>query len=190
MEKELYSKYAGLSAFIGTFQFILAMIIAEARYVGYSIRNNYISDLGVGATAPIFNTSIIIFGILIILASFLIYKGLNFRLFSILMFIAGLGAALVGVFPENSPYHIHTIVSFITFFFGSLAVISSFKVQKSIMSYVSVIIGLISLTSLILYALGITLGIGFGGMERMIAYPILLWTLYFSGYLYSLESKL
>ncbi len=187
MTKNLYNKCAGIFAFLGTFQFIIIMIIAEAKYPEYSVRNNYISDLGVGSTASIFNTSIIIFGILIVITSYLVYKGFNAKLFPSLMFIAGAGAALVGVFPENSPYNIHTIVSFITFFFGSLAVISSFKLQKPLMSYISLIVGLISFISLILYVSGITLGIGFGGLERMIAYPILLWTLYFSGYLYALE---
>lgn len=187
MNGKTYTKYAGALAFAGTFQFIIAMIIAEAKYSGYSIRNNYISDLGVGPTAPIFNTSIIIFGIAIVIVSYLVYKSINVKLFPALMFIAGLGAALVGVFPEGSPYHIHTLVSFVTFFFGSLAVISSFRIQKHIMSYISVLIGLVSLISLSFYIYGITLGIGVGGLERMIAYPILLWTLYFSGYLYSLK---
>ncbi|MDP8023803.1 MAG: DUF998 domain-containing protein [Nitrososphaeria archaeon] len=187
MDKDIYSKYAGILAFLGTFQFIIMMIIAEAEYAGYSIRNNYISDLGVGSTAPIFNISIIIFGLFIAIASYMVYKGTNTKLFPSLMFIAGLGAFLVGVFPEYSPYHIHTIVSFITFFFGSLAVISSFRLQKSLMSYISIVVGLFSLVSLFLYIFGITLGIGFGGLERMIAYPVLLWTLYFSGYLYSLK---
>jgi hypothetical membrane protein len=187
MNNENYTKYAGALAFVGTFQFIIAMIVAEAKYTGYSISNNYISDLGVGPTASIFNTSIIIFGIVIVIVSYLVYKSINVKLFPALMFIAGLGAALVGVFPENSPYHIHTLVSFVTFFFGSLAVISSFRIQKRIMSYISVLIGLLSLISLGLFISGITLGIGVGGIERLIAYPILLWTLYFSGYLYSLK---
>jgi len=187
MNSENYKKYAGALAFVGTFQFIIAMIVAEAKYTGYSISNNYISDLGVGPTAPIFNTSIIIFGIVIVIVSYLVYKSINVKLFPALMFIAGLGAALVGVFPENSPYHIHTLVSFVTFLFGSLAVISSFRIQKRIMSYISVLIGLLSLISLGLFISGITLGIGVGGIERLIAYPILLWTLYFSGYLYLLK---
>ena len=52
--------------FVGAAQFVLAMIIAEARYPGYSIAKNAISDLGVGRTARLFNASIIVFGAAIV----------------------------------------------------------------------------------------------------------------------------
>ncbi|MGC8569689.1 MAG: DUF998 domain-containing protein [Nitrososphaeria archaeon] len=184
MNGNSYLERAGVITFVGTFQFIIMMIVAEAEYKGYSISSNYISDLGVGSTAPIFNFSIMIFGMAVMISSYLVYKGLKTKLFPALMFIGGLGAFLVGVFPEYTPYHIHTIVSFITFLFGSLAVISSYRLQGSLMKYVSVLVGLFSLISLFLFASGVTLGLGVGGIERMIAYPVLLWILYFSGYLY------
>jgi len=56
----------GSLCFVGAAQFVLAMIIAEARYPGYSIANNAISDLGVGRTARLFNASIIVFGAAIV----------------------------------------------------------------------------------------------------------------------------
>jgi len=52
--------------FVGAAQFVLAMIIAEARYPGYSIANNAISDLGVGRTARLFNASVMVFGAAIV----------------------------------------------------------------------------------------------------------------------------
>ncbi len=184
MNDSSHLRNAGVITFVGTFQFIIMMIVAEAEYKGYSISSNYISDLGVGSTSFVFNPSIMIFGIAIMISSYLVYKGLKTKLFPTLMFIGGLGAFLVGVFPEYSPYHIHTIVSFITFLFGSLAVISSYRLQGSLMKYISILVGLFSLVSLFLFASGVTLGLGPGGIERMIAYPVLLWILYFSGYLY------
>lgn len=41
-------KVAGAFIFVAITQFILGVIVSEALYPGYSIANNYISDLGVG----------------------------------------------------------------------------------------------------------------------------------------------
>jgi hypothetical membrane protein len=50
-------------------------------------------------------------------------------------------------------------------------------------SAVTVILGLMSLGSLALFIARMDLGLGVGGMERMIAYPILMWGAGFGGYL-------
>jgi hypothetical membrane protein len=42
-------------------------------------------------------------------------------------------------------------------------------------SVISVILGLITLGALVLFMVGMDLGLGVGGMERMIVYPILMW---------------
>jgi hypothetical membrane protein len=77
------------------------------------------------------------------------------------------------------------IVSFITFFFGGLGVIAAAKIVKSPFSYFSILMGIASITALVLYGANIYLGLGPGGMERMIAYPVLLWAISFGGYLMS-----
>jgi len=46
-------------------------------------------------------------------------------------------------------------------------------------------LGAMSLVALVLFASGIYLGLGKGGMERMIAYPALLWMVGFGGHLMS-----
>jgi len=46
-------------------------------------------------------------------------------------------------------------------------------------------LGTMSLVALVLFSSGIYLGLGKGGMERMIAYPALLWMVGFSGHLMS-----
>jgi hypothetical membrane protein len=40
-----HRKVAGALVFIGGSQFVLGMLVAEALYLGYSISQNYISDL-------------------------------------------------------------------------------------------------------------------------------------------------
>jgi hypothetical membrane protein len=60
-------KVAGTLLFVGAVQFIVfGLITAEAGYEGYSTSGNYISDLGVGSTALIFNSSVFLLGILIV----------------------------------------------------------------------------------------------------------------------------
>jgi len=43
--------------FLGAAQYILLINIAEALYPGYSVATNAMSDLGVGQTAALFNSS-------------------------------------------------------------------------------------------------------------------------------------
>ena len=175
-------KLAGTLLFTGAAQFILAMIIAEALYPGYSTSANYISDLGVGPSALIFNTSIFLLGIMIVAGTYLIYRALRPRLFTVLLTLAGVGAMGVGIFTEDF-LTVHFVASVVTFLFGSLAAISSYRLIRTPLKYLSAILGLFGLMALILMASGLTLDLGVGGIERMIAYPILLWGMGFGGHL-------
>ncbi len=100
--------------------------------------------------------------------------------------LSGLGAISVGMFTETAGF-LHVIVSFIAFFFAGLGAIAASKVVKEPFSYFSILMGIASITALVLYGTNIFLGLGPGGMERMIAYPVLLWSISFGGYLMSPE---
>ena len=109
---------------IGAVQFIAAMIAVQFQYGGYSLSQNYISDLG-GAHSPwalVFDGSVILLGVCAILGIVLVWSafepgphrgvGLGF------VIIAGIGAIGVGVFPETTPVlngGMHDIVSAIAF---------------------------------------------------------------------------
>jgi hypothetical membrane protein len=182
---------AGTFMFVGGVQFVIGMILAEIFYPGYNVSGNYISDLGATCrdtciiyqpTAFIFNTSVIILGILILLSSYFIWQEFQNYLISILIGLSGLGAVGVGLFPETTG-NLHLIVSFIAFFFAALSAIAASKLVKSPFTYFSVILGIASLAALALFGLQFYLGLGPGGMERMIAYPVLLWVVGFGGYL-------
>lgn len=94
------------------------------------------------------------------------------------------------MFPEDSPL-MHEIVSDIAFIFAGLVPIAACRLVGRPFSYFSAVMGLLSLSALVLlsaeYSFGLGqqfyLGLGRGGMERMIAYPTLLWDLAFGGYL-------
>jgi len=184
---------SGVSLFTGAVLFLTGMHIAEYLYPGYSVSGNYISDLGATCRATctvyqpsafIFNSSVILLGITIILSSYFIWREFNSSIIAALFFLSGLGAIGVGSFPETAG-SLHAIVSFVTFFFGGLAAIATSRLVKAPFSYFSVLMGLSSLTALVLFGLNTYLGLGPGGMERMIAYPVLMWALGFGGYMMS-----
>lgn len=177
-------KMAGVLMVIGSVQFLLILVIAEALYPGYSVSTNYISDLGVGPVALLFNSSVFLLGILILAGAYFVHRTFGFTLFSVLLILTGIGAVGVGLFPEDAGI-IHAVFSLITFVFGGISAIVSYKVQNSPFSYFSVLLGVLSLVALALLAFGTYLGLGPGGMERMIAHPVLLWGVGFGGSLMS-----
>lgn len=179
---------AGLLILFGITQFMIMMIVSEALYPSYSVANNYISDLGVGVTANIFNTSIIILGLSTILASIFIRYVIKDRVFPTTILLAGIGAAGVGIFPEGSPYELHFIMSAITFIFASISAILSSRESPKCIGIPSIVLGVASLVALTLFALGIYLGLGHGGMERLIVYPVFSWALMYSGYIMSIKN--
>jgi len=177
-----YAKVAGALVFIGAVQFLFGLIIAEALYPDYSISENYISDLGVGSSAVIFNSSVFFLGVTIVIGAYFIWREFDSKLFFIFLVLTGFGAMGVGLFTEDAGT-IHAVVSLITFVFGGLSAIASYKLQRSPLSYFAVLLGIMTLVALALFISGIYLGLEKGGMERMVAYPVLLWTVGFSSHL-------
>jgi len=183
-------KVAGTLFFIAATQFVLGLIVSEALFSGYSISDNYISDLGVGSSSMIFNSSVFLLGLLLIVGAYFLQRAFDFKMLTVLLVLTAIGAMGVGIFTEDFGI-IHSVVSLIAFLFGGLSAIFSvicsyvheFKLLKMPFSAVTVILGLMSLGSLALFIARMDLGLGVGGMERMIAYPILMWGAGFGGYL-------
>jgi hypothetical membrane protein len=185
---KLFRKVAGSLVLVGAAQFIVGMMVAEALYSGYSVRDNYISDLGVGPSALVFNSSVFLFGLTIVIASYCIWRVFGGKLIPVLFAIAGAGVMGVGVFTENAGA-IHGVVSLIAFLFGGLSAIAAYKLEKPPLNYISVIMGFLALIALVLFATENFLGLGKGGMERMVAYPMVLWAVAFGGHLIGSEDK-
>jgi hypothetical membrane protein len=179
-------KIAGLLLFIAGVVGVLGIIVAEALYPGYSTSQNYISDLGVGPSATIFNTSLMVLGLLTLASSYFIQKTFKTALFTIPLAITGIGAIGVGIFTEDFQT-IHFIFSLITFLFAGITSIISYKLGKPPLSYLSIILGGFTLLALVLFGSGTYMGLGKGGMERLIAYPALLWSTGFGGHLVGLS---
>ncbi|BCS92917.1 hypothetical protein L3N51_00805 [Metallosphaera sp. J1] len=164
----------GVLLAIGVIQFWILMLIAEELYPGYNLDHNYISDLGVGRTAPIFNSSIIVLGVLVVACGILMSK----RSISPLLIIGGLGMIGVGIFPETTGTP-HLISALIAFLFSGLASFPAFKLSSTPLRYSYPILGIISLVSLFLFVSHNYLGLGPGGVERMIVLPDIIWAISF-----------
>jgi hypothetical membrane protein len=170
----------GTLFFVGAAQFILMIVIAEARYPGgYSVATNALSNLGVGQTALFYSAWIAVCGAFVLIGSLLGRRTLGTGLTTTLA-VAGACAVGVGLFPVRTSAP-HTFFAFAAFVFGATSVIISYRVLRPPLSHFSVGLGIIALVALVLLLTHHDLGIGPGGMERMIAYPIFLWALGFGG---------
>ena len=162
--------------------------IAEFLYPGYSVSQNYISDLGIGPepSRGIFTVALIGFGVMVLMAAVLIRIEDKRNLLWLFFGLSGLGAIGVGVFNENiiGP---HAFFAMLAFVFGNIAAIYSFTKARPPFSWISIALGLIGLSALVLLATGNYLDLGVGGMERIVFYSGVLWALAFSGYLLSSE---
>jgi hypothetical membrane protein len=182
-------KVAGVLFFVAASQFVIGMMIAEARGIsGYSISTNYISDLGVGPSAMIFNSSVFLLGLLVLVGAYFLQRALKFKPLTVLLVLTAIGAMGVGVFTEDWGW-VHPVVSLIAFLFGGLSSIASYRLLKRPLSIIAVILGLMTLGALGLFSANVYLGLGAGGMERMIVYPVLTWGAGFGGYLLANSDK-
>lgn len=174
---------AGLLIFIGTTLFLFGIIISEALYPGYHV-TQVISDLGVGPTAWLFNSTIFIFGLSLVISAYLLLNIGTNRYFSILLGLAGLGAALIGLIPETQGLP-HAIAAGMVFLCGGFCAITGYYTFRGPFSLLSPIFGGISILAAILFATHLFFGLEMGGMERMITYPLIIWALGTGAYLMS-----
>jgi len=151
-----YGKVSGALLFVGSAQFIIALTAAEALYPSYSVSQNYISDLGATCrvscqimepSAIIFNSSVLLLGVFGVLTVVCMLRGLRDRILPLFLGLSSVGSIGVGLFPETTG-SVHTIVSLITFVFAGLAAIVSYRVQRTPISYFSILLGVTTLVPL------------------------------------------
>ncbi len=191
----------GVAIFVGAAQFGVLLIVSEILYSaygtgGYSVSANYVSDLGatcpsggvcyIPPSATLFDSSIALLGLTILVGAYFIHRAFRWTPATVMLVFAGVGALGVGLFPETTGIW-HHIFSLIIFLFAGLSAIVTYRFQKKPMSYFSVLLGVMTLAALLLYIPSVYLGLGAGGMERMIVYPTLLWSVGFGGHLMALE---
>ncbi|UCE11574.1 MAG: DUF998 domain-containing protein [Candidatus Thorarchaeota archaeon] len=185
------STLSGYLFFIGGLQWFIGLLAAESWYAGYSSRIDYVSELGIGPTAVLYNASVFILGALIVVGSYFLNETGERKGFSLLLALAGVGAAGVGVFPGYQQ-PMHSIFTLIAILFGSFAAIASYRHQRKPMSHISMVLGIVALVCSFMFMpyLGLPtgstetfLGLAKGSMERWAIYPILAWIMSYGSYL-------
>ena len=188
-------KISGVLFYLSGAIVLLGIITAEAFYpAGYSTFGNEISDLGATRqpnsvsfepSSTIFNTVMWLSGVMILIAGFYQHKHFKKLLFTIPVLLFGLGLFGVGIFPGNiRPYH--GMSAMLAFLSGGFSAITSFKNIESPYKFIAIFLGTISLTTwfIAVFIASIVLPyIGIGGIERWVAYPLMLWLMGFGGYL-------
>jgi len=174
------TKWAGILFSIGGLQWFFSIIISEGLHPGYNIPPNsqwipyssqiqFVSSLGVGSTAWLFNSSLLLFGLALIGGAYFYQKQGKSRLLGILL----------------------------AFICGGLAAVVSFKVQKLPLSAFSLFLGCFSLVAIIVFfpylGLGLHdaslfLGLGKGALERLVIYSMLMWEISFGYFLMTLKN--
>jgi hypothetical membrane protein len=188
---------------IMSLQYLILQVVVAASWPspGYDWRANAISDLGNTACQPYggrfvcsphhawMNFSFIILGLTMIAGAWLIYHEFLRNRHScygfICMAIAGIGAVLVGLAPENVNGVIHFSGAFLAFGIGDIGlVLLAWTITMTrLMKTYTFLSGVVGLTGLILYAMGQYLNFGVGGMERIAGYPQTLWLIVFGVYI-------
>jgi hypothetical membrane protein len=189
--RNIHEVVAGALLSITGIGMILSIITNEALYPAarhYSTFANTISDLG-GTVPPnsymvqpnrlIFIISMAISGVLVLVATYLLWRVLERRRFLVALGIFGVGIVGIAVFPGNVATY-HPLFSLLCFVAGSIAAILSRKILDVPLRYFAVVLGSVALIATVfglesLENWGPQAAIGIGGVERWIAYPVLLW---------------
>ncbi|WP_254273843.1 DUF998 domain-containing protein [Haloarcula marina] len=182
---------AGTVAFMG-------ITTAEVLYPNYSVRQD-ISDLGSTQppnpvihepSATIFNSTMLLTGALVLVAAYFLHRSDGRREFTVSLAVFGAAVFGVGVFPGNvTPWH--GLAALLTFASGGVTAVLSSRVVTRPFSLLCGALGAVSLLvlcSVFFYGLALRQPhplafLGSGGVERWVAYPLLLWVPAFGGYL-------
>jgi hypothetical membrane protein len=196
---DLNPTIAGLLFFLAGSLIIMGIITGEMFYpaqYGYTTAKNMISDLG--ATEPpnslitqpsatIFNTTMMFTGVLTLIGACFVFKTYKDLIVTILMGLMALGVLGVGIFPGNmNP--MHPIFAMCAFVCGGLAAIVSYRIIRSPFRYAAIVFGLVTLFFLVANGYFIPI-LGGGGVERWIAYPVVLWVIGIGGYMLGYGSQ-
>ncbi len=151
---------AGLLLLIAGSAVALGITTAEALYpADYIVHRNTISDLAAmrpedivrQPSAAIFNTTMIVAGGLIVIATVLLYRSRAGLPATFPVAGSGIGMIGMGLFPGNTVMAVHQLVSIATFLCGGVAAILTARLSSRVLRPVLVILGGIALAFLVGY---------------------------------------
>jgi hypothetical membrane protein len=174
---------------------LMSIITNEALYPAarqYNTFANTISDLG-GTVPPnsymvqpnraIFIATMAVSGALVLVSTYLLWPGVPSRRISIGLLVFGISLVGLAVFPGNVPTW-HPWIALTCFMAASITAVMSRKVLHPPVTYFAVALGVIALVATFaglesFEGTGPQEWIGLGGVERWIAYPVLMWLVVF-----------
>lgn len=196
---------AGAIAWICSAQFFIAQVIAQLAWTTpYSLLHNYISDLGntvcrivsptsaLSICSPLYklmNVSFVLLGVTLILGALLtrqVFLEARLRTMGLaLIGIAGIGPILVGLAPENVNTGVHVTGAALQFICGNMGLIGMglllYRRHHKSLGLTSLTCGMSGLLALVLFMVcrlaDRNLGLGVGGWERVVVYPLPIWTI-------------
>ena len=177
------STLAGAYLFLGATTFWIVNTIAESRYAGFSVRDDTLSRLGAldAPTQWLWNAGLIALGLGWIIGMTLLHQGrgrvgrLAFHL------VPGVATLVVAMFPSGSVSSVHTAAALVTFVGGGLVALADSRLVRPPFRYASAGLGAITLLSIVAAPVLVPI-LGDGGTERLVAYPMLIWTVSFGAY--------
>jgi hypothetical membrane protein len=193
--------------------FLIQIIVAWVFIPGYSLVSNSISDLGETSCRGSYSNGIcsprwwvmdyigfLLLGLVMAVGSALLYHEFSERgdkerraamIGFSLMASAGVGAILVGFFPENVNPTMHKVGAFFAIGIGNVAIFALgalLTLPESMRRYMLTFSSL-SLAALVCFASHKYFGIGGGMMERVAAYPETIWLITFGLYIWKFHPK-
>jgi hypothetical membrane protein len=180
--------------YVSSIQFFAVQIFVAMQWnPPYSLARDTISDLGNTACGTfnsrpvcsplhgLMNASFIVLGIAMTAGSILISRKFAKSRAATVGFAAmaasGIGVIIVGIFPENSIPAFHGLGAAIPFTLGNAAliIIAAAPVLPAALRLYSFLSGTLAVLALVSYSSSHYLGLGEGGIERVVAYPQVVW---------------
>jgi hypothetical membrane protein len=185
----------GALCWLSSAQFFIAQVwVALAWTTPFSVIQNFISDLGntrcgvfssetnLYVCSPrhaLMNASFVVLGLTILAGGVLTHElrrpGIARQLARTFMVLAGVGGVLVGCFPENENLLLHSLGALAYFLFANLGLVMlgwSASGSVSRIKAVTLALGVIGIAATVLFFSGHYLGLGIGGTERLLVYPL------------------
>jgi hypothetical membrane protein len=186
--------------------FLAQIVVGWVWNPPYSVIKNTISDLGNTACGTyrgayvcsprhdLMNAAFILLGVVMASGSLLLYQEFTERKRSeqvaaligfVCVGIGGVGAFLVGLFPENTISYMHITGAGLAIGGGNIGMLVlglALPLPERLRGFM-LFFGTISLIALVLFASHRYFGIGTGTMERIAAYPETIWLIRFGIYI-------
>jgi hypothetical membrane protein len=187
-DSRVTSLAGGLLLVAGT-TVLMGIITAEALYpAAYNTHTQTVSDLAAmrpenlvrQPSAAIFNGTMIVAGLAIAMAAYLLHCVGNRRRTTIPVALLGLGMVGVGFFPGNhlAPHQIFAMTAFVA---GGVGAILTATLHRRALRMFHTGLGIIALTALVvgvfLLSWSPVVRLGEGGVERWVVYPVVLWVI-------------